>query len=657
MNYVIKYIKDNVSIFIIAFIAAVFSIVAISESKGDSLKYSFPAEGTDFSTVSWAEIPIDENGQTFSVIYKAWDIGQLGLRMSYDDVDSDSKFELHITDSNDNALVCEYRVEDLEVDPEGLTWLDVNNHVETGQIEITIKNISTNGLKVIGYSQEGVYDENGNVAFSLNMQVNAASYPKTKAYIFSMAWIIMLLVGVIFLKNKQISFEKLFVAAYLVFGILAFMVYTPFAEPDSGNHYRRAYAISEGDVLPALDEKNAIGGTFAWPSTWETGDSVGVSWYEASNRIGFDVTDSNNAKYLTYTNIALYSPVCHLVPALAMKITRLFSHSIIVIEMVAKVLNFIVIGILLYLGIKITPFGKKYFLWIILHPFLMKQYTSISPDIMTAALVYLLTATVLRLRYDPKAYAKKGYLVAIYVIPFLLGQFKIVYVAFCLLLFLIPMEKFESKKSYFTNAAAIGLLTLIPALAWLKLSSHILSLGYARTSEANTQIVMNVVEYVPVILRTFFVLGYDYIMQFFGYTLVFKDSTNYAVVLIFIILITGLVVRDIQLSKRNESKTALIVKKDVALKVIISATFVITTLLIFTAEFVQWTDPGLPYITGVRGRYFFPFMFPALILFTGMSDTESIDGEVVNATVCKDLYSLAAITLCFISQLFIVYQL
>ena len=657
MNNVIKHIKDNASIIIIAFITAIFSIVAITESKGDSLKYSFPAEGTDFSTVSWAEVPIDENGQTFSVIYRAWDIGQLGLRMSYDEVDSDSMFELHITDSKDNEQVCEYRVEDLDVDSEGLTWLNVNKHVESGQIEFTIKNISTNGLKVIGYSQEGVYDENGNVAFSLNMQVNAASYPKAKAYIFSIAWIIILLAGVVFLKNKLISYEKLFVVAYLVLGILAFMVYTPFAEPDSGNHYRRAYAISEGDVFPSLDENYAIGGTFAWPSTWGSEDGVSVSWYEASNRMGFDVTDSNNARYLTYTNIALYSPVCHFVPAFAMKITRLFTHSIIVIEMVAKILNFIVIGILLYLGIKMTPFGKEYFLWIILHPFMMKQYTSISPDIMTAALVYLFTATVLRLRYDPKAYAKKGYLVAIYIIPFLLGQFKIVYVAFCILLFLIPMDKFESKKRYFINATAIGLLTVIPALAWLKISSHILSLGYASTNETNTKIAMNIFKYVPVLLRTFFIRGYDYIMQFFGYTLVFKDGTNDAIVLIFMMLVTGLIVRNVQRNRQNQSETAVIVKKDIALKVIISAALVITTLLIFTAEFVQWTDPGVLNINGVRGRYFFPFMFPALILFTGMSDTKVIDGEVVNATECKTMYSLAAITLCFIAQLFIVYQL
>ena len=56
-------------------------------------------------------------------------------------------------------------------------------------------------LKEMGVPEMNIYLDNGNVAFSLNMQVNAASYPNAKAYIFSIAWIIILLAGVIFLKN------------------------------------------------------------------------------------------------------------------------------------------------------------------------------------------------------------------------------------------------------------------------------------------------------------------------------------------------------------------------------------------------------------------------------------------------------------------------
>lgn len=651
---VVNVLKENLGYIVVSFVVLIFSFLTIAGSVGGNLEYSFPAEGVDYSTISWGEAPIDENGKEFIVDYKAWDIGQIGLRMSYE---GDGEFEFTVKDSKDGEFTRTYDTSELEMDDEDVIWIDVNGHVSSGNLKLCFKNISVNGLKLVVYSQEGVLDGSGNAALEPSMKVRAASFPIEKAYAFSIVWILIVLAGFVVLKKRSISYERLFVVIYVLMGVLAFMVFPPFAEPDSGNHYRRAYAISEGDMFPDIDEDNAIGRLFAWPSTWRTGDGVSVSWYEARNRMGFDVEDATNIQYITYTNIALYSPVCHAVPAFFMAITRLFTHSIIAIEMVAKVANFIAIGVLLYLGIRIAPFGKEYFLWIAVHPFVMKQYTSISPDIMTAALVYLLTALVLRLRYDGEARVGKGYLVALYVIPFLLGQFKIVYIAFCLLLFLIPMDKFESKKNYFANATAIGLLTVVPALVWFKISSHILSLGYSSINAVNRVIAMNPVKYVPILLNTFRIKGYDYIMQFFGSTLVFKDGTNDVVVLIFIILVVTYISRNIYKNKHNEAEIALMVRNDTALKVLISMAIAVTTVLIFTAEYVQWTDPGASSVNGVHGRYFFPFIFPALVLITGASDTEKIDGEVLKESSHKALFSLVSVTLCFVAQLYIVYQL
>lgn len=39
------------------------------------------------------------------------------------------------------------------------------------------------------------------------------------------------------------------------------------AMPDKGNHYRRAYSISEGILVPETDENNQVSGLFAWPDT------------------------------------------------------------------------------------------------------------------------------------------------------------------------------------------------------------------------------------------------------------------------------------------------------------------------------------------------------------------------------------------------------
>ena len=81
---ILKPVKENVSYIVVAFITVIFSILTISNSTGSDLKYSFPEDGVDYSTISWAEVALDESGQEFSITYKAWDIGQIGLRLSYE---------------------------------------------------------------------------------------------------------------------------------------------------------------------------------------------------------------------------------------------------------------------------------------------------------------------------------------------------------------------------------------------------------------------------------------------------------------------------------------------------------------------------------------------------------------------------------------------
>ncbi len=656
---ILKHTRIFIFLGIIALLTGYFSVTNILTTEASNLRYSFPDANVDYSTISWAEFPIDENGHSFEFTYPAWDIGQLGIRISYESITSDSSFALIIQDAEKNEHSCEYRIEDLFTDEDGITWLSVEKHVSAGDMFVQIKNINTNGLKVIGYSQEGMFDENGDARFNLNMKINAASFPKRKAYLFSIGWILvfLLLFMFIILKSQGISYEKLFILIYLTVGILGFFVYPPFAEPDSGNHYRRAYAISEGIFFPELDENNAIGGQFAWPSTWGSEDGIGVSWYEAENRMGFNVNDVENQQYLTYTNIALYSPISHIIPAFGMNITRLFSHSIIVLEMAAKILNYLAIGIVLYLGIKIAPLGKQFFLWVIVNPFVIKQYTSISPDIMAVALVYLLTAIVLRLRYDPSAYAKKDYLASLYVVSFFLGQYKIVYIAFCLLMFLIPIKKFKSIKNYIFHTTAIATVTLVPALLWLRISSHILSLGYADINSTNTKIAMNIGKYSTILLNTFIQRAHEYIMTIFGYTLVFKDGTNMTVVVLFMLFVALVIGTLIQKNHNNASPIAVEVNNDRLLKIILFSTMLITAVLIFTAEYVQWTDPGASIVNGVSGRYFFPFFYPALVFLTGTADKKILDDEKITYAEYKTLFSLAAFALCFVAQLYIVYQL
>jgi len=79
-----KIIKENVGYIVIAAVTLIFSVLTISNSIAGELNYSFPSEGVDYSTISWAEIPLDEKGQEFTLDYKGWDIKQIGIKIYYD---------------------------------------------------------------------------------------------------------------------------------------------------------------------------------------------------------------------------------------------------------------------------------------------------------------------------------------------------------------------------------------------------------------------------------------------------------------------------------------------------------------------------------------------------------------------------------------------
>lgn len=506
---------------------------------------------------------------------------------------------------------------------------------------------------MIGYLIDGETETDNFGGTHLFMQIDAISFPKRRAYFFSFIWTFFILILFILLRKVVRSYENLFIILYLTMGVLAFVVFPPFSEPDSGNHYRRAYAVSEGILNPGEDENHKVGGEFSWPSTWYTGDGADISWYEAKNGMEFRSDDPATKQYLTYTNIARYSPVCHLIPALAMKATRIFTRRIIVLEYTAKILCYFVTGIVFYLAVCIAPFGKAYILLAILHPYVMRLFTSISPDSLTIAMIYLLSALVLRLRYDKNLPVRRRDLIAIYLLSFLIGQFKIVYLSFVLILFAIPVNKFKSKRNYYLHASAIGTVTLLPAFLWLTVSTQPMATGKG----SNASIVLQPLRYLFILLNTVRIRGYGYVLEFFGDTLTFKDETHYFGVILFLILAVSYVSKKKLLLEQNDSEIAMKFKKDLHFKLLMFLAIEVTTVLIFTSQFLTWTDPGSVNINGVQSRYFFPFIYPGLVLLSGMGNTRAIDGEVLYEDQYRELFLFASVALVFCSYLFLLYQL
>ena len=146
MGKIFNHLKANAIIYLFAISVLIFSVVAINGLDADGLQYSFPAEGTDLTTIMWSEVPLDEHGQEFVMEYDAWDIDRIGIGLFHDSENSDGKLELHITDSSGNDQGLVYRIEDFKVDSQGNTWLAVDKHVQAGMIKVTLSTIDADDV-------------------------------------------------------------------------------------------------------------------------------------------------------------------------------------------------------------------------------------------------------------------------------------------------------------------------------------------------------------------------------------------------------------------------------------------------------------------------------------------------------------------------------
>ena len=169
MGKIFNHLKDNATIYFIAVIVLIFSVVAIRGLDADGLQYSFPAEGTDLTGITWSEVPLDEHGQEFVMEDGAWDIKRIGFNLFHEGEDSDGKLTLRIEDASGKEQALEYRIEDLKVDSQGNTWIGVNKHVEAGIIKLTLSASDVDDVRVIDYSHDCDCDVEGNVFFCMNI--------------------------------------------------------------------------------------------------------------------------------------------------------------------------------------------------------------------------------------------------------------------------------------------------------------------------------------------------------------------------------------------------------------------------------------------------------------------------------------------------------
>lgn len=406
--------------------------------------------------------------------------------------------------------------------------------------------------------------------------------------------------------KKEINKEKIFLMISIPIGLL-YMILIPIAKtPDEMSHFYRAYEVSRGFLVSDQNEDNLGGRTL--PSeliklNYTPEDNV-KTWFERVSTA--EITDSKI--YIAFSNTALYSFVCYIPQAIGMFLVQLFTKRIIFIAYAGRLVNLIFFITIMYYALKKMPFKKLAFFIIAFLPIVFQEAASLSPDALTIAIATYLVAYVLDLKYTNKEmFTKKNFFV-LATITIILALCKIIYIPMCLILYMIPNEKFKNKKTKYMVLSSIIIIAFIINLSWLAFSSRYLVEfnPNVNSKEQVINVLSNPFNYMFTVIKTLEVKFSDYMHNILGNALCLLNVSNSLIYrnLLMLLLLFSI------FCDNNEEK-----KVDNFSKIIIGISVVLVLGLLCTSLYVQWTPLKQEFIDGIQGRYFIPILILLPILF------------------------------------------
>lgn len=272
-----------------------------------------------------------------------------------------------------------------------------------------------------------------------------------------------------------------------------------------------------------------------------------------------------------------------------------------------------------FFAIKRVPVGKAAMFIVVLSPMFIQQSCSYSYDAMPIELTTLFVAELFSVLYEDRKIKKRD-IIILSALAFVIASCKAgTYIPECLLLFLIPKEKYESEKQCrrmrigFLVVMILGfLINSIPYLmmvlgiteATTELQQYSNSLNCYTVSD----VLFNPGNTVRVLITTFLQYIDFYFEGSFAGPL---GWLNIGINPMWGYLMAGLMLLGVTAVK---DEPEYITKKQ---RVWIALALLATVAMVTAAMFVSWTGKGSTTISGIQGRYFTPILFYFFFLFRG----------------------------------------
>ena len=409
--------------------------------------------------------------------------------------------------------------------------------------------------------------------------------------------------GILTFRNadrKKVPLQKIYLMIVIPLGILYCLVNPLGRVPDEDHHSRKAMAISKGNIFSNADE-NGDAIDYFNAKLDPLVNRLTDSYEDAYSRIMAEETDAEIE--LWYTTMALYAPICHMPQAIGMLIARSLGGSVVVQCYAARLLNFAVSVFLVYHAIKLIPFKKHIVLFLALLPVTLTEFASMAADALTISISLFFVCYILYLKYDKdkKEFNKKD-IVILVISSIIVALCKIVYLPLCLLLFILPKEKFGSLKKKNIITISAFAVSVILNLIWLVYCSRFLVVFNPGVNSAEQVkfILTNPFSYLLIMFRTMNVYNQILIVGLCGEGLgAYCVQASVLFIYPCIVLLTGLFIV-------NDDKDG--IQFDLFTKFMFLFVFASIVVLIYTSLYVQWTSLQRPLILGVQARYFLPIL-------------------------------------------------
>lgn len=535
---------------------------------------------------------------------------------------SPDPINIKIIDKENNTTIAEYNSiydEPVQSDTKYKFAFDKQSNSKDREYEIVITYENGSSSNPVLYNTEKTY-ENGTLTINEEEQPGTLSfeiyyYSRYATIIFTVAIIAITIISILalyLLMFKNIKFEKLLVCTVLVLELAYVFVIPMYRGHDEHAHFFKAYEISTGVFnTPIINEHSitTIPSAFfdVLHEDYNTEERyINATYYDDVIRSAGVEVDEENTITVGGEYMAVYSPLPYIPQALTIRIMSLFTDNLLIIFYMTRIVNLLVSVFLLYLAIKIIPFGKNIIFFIAIIPTTLSQIASVSPDALTITSSILFVAYLLKLIFGKDKITIKN-IITLAVIGTVLGLCKIVYVPLAFLTLLIPKEKYNKKRDRVLMCVLAVVLPILANLAWLGVASTHLSLIDNNKSDAQKlNILSNPIEYLRI---CFYTLYHDfdlYLMQLFGGFMEHIEMVHvgWINVIAYIIIFIIIVLFDKDIKDKLDKK----------MKITISIVLFIICGLIYTSIYMQWSTLKNYYINGVQGRYFVELLLPFMLV-------------------------------------------